>query len=196
VSVTTREIAARQNQFVAQAASIRLIAAIADGLTALRLIAAMVLLVFAWSGIWQGVAVTLTVAWLSDFLDGRMARQANGLTKLGPFDLPADTAVGAGLLIGLIGAGEIPAWLGIGALVLFGAVYAAGNLAASMLLQLSGFLPTLWVLWRYRPPAWWLPVVTALGIAILDWEQLMKVNIPGFIRGITGHFDRAVQRGD
>ena len=103
--------------------------------------------------------------------------------------MTADTAVGAALVIGLVGGGQLPLWIGLSSILVFGGLFVAGNLAAAMLLQLTGFLPTIYILWVERPATWWLPVATALAIGILDWRRLLVVNIPNFIRGVAGRFE-------
>ena len=108
---------------------------------------------------------------------------------MGDFDITADTAVGTGLVIGLTGGGTLPLWAGLLAIVVFGGLFVAGNLAAAMLLQLTGFLPALYIFLTDRPEAWWLPYLTIIVIAILDWRRLVFVNIPNFLSGIRGRFE-------
>ncbi len=164
-------------------------ARIADGLTILRLVAAVALIALVWNGRWTAVAVVVGMAWLSDFLDGRLARRAGGGTRLGDWDMQADTAVGAGLALGLIAHGTLPDVIGFPALVIFGALYLLGNVAASMLLQLTGYVPTLLILWSDRPALWWLPFSVIILIAVVDWKRLFLIAIPAFLRGISGRFE-------
>lgn len=100
------------------------------------------------------MAILLSISWITDFLDGRLARRASTPTRLGRWDVWADTAVGAGLVVGLVLEGTLPLSMGLSALVLFGGLFLAGNLAVAMLVQLTGFLPILWILWSERPAAW------------------------------------------
>lgn len=165
------------------------LALVADTLTGFRLVAAPALALMAQSGAFSGVALLLSLAWLSDFLDGKLARKADSPTRFGGWDMWADTAVGAGLIVGLVAGGTLPMWIGVGALVLFGGLFLAGNLAAAMLTQLSGYLPVLWVLWSDRPSAWAVPFATFLLIGIADWRRLVFVNIPRFLRGVAGRFE-------
>jgi hypothetical protein len=72
----------------------------------------------------------------------------------------------------------------------FGGLFLAGNLAGGMLLQLTGFVPLLWLLWTERAALWWLPFLTALLIGVLDWRTLVHENIPNFLRGMAGRFER------
>lgn len=161
----------------------------ADVLTASRLVCAVALIPMTWALALTPAAVLLSVAWLTDVLDGRIARLAGQEGRLADWDMLIDTAVGAAVLTGLAGAGELPPWLAVVLVVGLGSLFLAGNLAAAMALQLSGYLPFLAILWVGRPQGWWLPFVTAAVIGVIDWRRLVLINIPNFIRGITGRFD-------
>lgn len=165
------------------------LASVADALTLSRLIAAVLAIPLVWNERWTAVAVLLALAWVSDLLDGRLARASGSPTRLGAWDMRADTAVGAGLVIGLIGQGSMPAWAGLLALTLLGGMFLAGNLAAAMLLQLTGFIPVLVTLWGDRPMVWWLPFAIAVAIGVADWRRLFTINIPAFVRGVAGRFE-------
>jgi hypothetical protein len=162
---------------------------LADRLTVSRLVIAVELIPVAWSASLTLTALLVSTAWVTDLLDGRLARAVAEEGRMGRWDLTADTAVGAGLVIGLAGSGEIPAWFAATSLVVLGALFIAGNIAASMLLQLAGYLPLLGVLWSRRPAGWWVPMVTATLIGVVAWRRLFGVNIPSFIRGVTGRFE-------
>ena len=161
----------------------------ADSLTALRLVIALALAPLVILGLWSVVAIMISVAWVTDFADGRFARMAEGGTRLGRWDMSIDTAVGASLLVGLMLHGVVPDLVGLGLLGVLGLLHAAGNIAASMLLQLAGFLPTLLILWEDRPDWWWAPFASLAVIAIFDWRRLVFSNIPAFARGVTGRFE-------
>lgn len=169
-------------------------AAGADTLTAIRLVSAPALVPLAWTGSWPAVGVLLAAAWVGDIADGRLARRSGVETRLGAWDMAADTAVGAGLVVGLAGHGTIPWVVGLPALVVFGGLFIAGNLAASMLLQLVGYLPFLYILWSERPDVWWLPFAAIVFAGLVNWRRLFFVAIPAFLRGVTGRFDQPFSR--
>ncbi len=79
----------------------RALARSADVLTAGRMLLALPMGLAAYSAGWRATALLLSLSWWSDFLDGRLARRAGGSTRLGAWDLAADTLVGAGLLVGV-----------------------------------------------------------------------------------------------
>lgn len=159
---------------------------LADLLTAARLGIALAVPLVLGTGRLTVAAVVVSSAWISDILDGSLARRAAGEGRFGRWDLTVDTAVGAGVVVGLFGAGKLPVWYAVSCLLLFGVWFVrTGNFASSMLLQLAGYVPLLLVLWSEQVDWWWLPIVTAFLIGIVDWHRLIEVNIPGFIRGVT-----------
>lgn len=162
---------------------------IADLLTLYRMISAVLISGAIAAGALRATSVLLATAWASDFLDGRIARAGTG-SRLGRWDVIADVMVGAGAALGLAFSGVLPWWPVLAAVTVFGALFIAGNLAAGMLLQLTGFVPLLWLLWTERPVLWWLPFITALLIGVLDWRTLVHVSIPNFLRGVAGRFER------
>jgi phosphatidylglycerophosphate synthase len=166
----------------------------ADGLTVSRLVIAIVLVPVTWSLSLGVSALLLSVAWVTDVLDGRLARAAGEEGRMGHWDLTADTAVGAGLLVGLAGSGEIPAWFAAAVLAILGTLFLFRSFAASMVLQVAGYASMISLLWSRRPSFWWVPLATAILIGIIDWRRLVQVNIPGFLRPFTRVVGRGVWR--
>jgi len=89
----------------------------ADGLTLVRIVCALVLLALA---VCQGAQAlqlasgVLLAAWISDVLDGPLARKSGQVGGcLGSHDLEIDVAVGAGALIYLCLSGYCPPLLGL-----------------------------------------------------------------------------------
>lgn len=170
----------------------------ADGLTLVRILCALALLAVA---IWQGAqalqlaAGLLLAAWISDALDGPLARksgQAGGW--LGSHDLEIDVAVGASALIYLCLSGYCPPLLGLLHLggwavvfwrnggvprpygVLFQApIYVLFGITALRLVPAMGrrmaayavAVPVLGAkdFWGKRVPHWWQSLRTRLGIS-------------------------------
>jgi phosphatidylglycerophosphate synthase len=153
------------------------------------MVIAALLVPVVWTGSFSTAALLLALGWLSDFADGKLARGAETPTHLGDWDLATDTLVGAALVVGLVGLGVMPPLVGLGLALALGTLFIAGNVAASMLLQLLGYLPFLFLLWTHRPPLWWVPFVTAALLAVVDWRRLVLINIPAFLRGVTGRFE-------
>ena len=158
----------------------------ADLLTSTRLAVALAFPLVLWSRGLTSAAFLLSWAWISDLLDGRLARRSGRDGRMGRWDIAVDTAVGAGIVIGLGGIGEVPAWFVPSSIVLFGGWWLVMKKpAGSMLLQLSGYAPLLRLLWNEQPRWWWLPFATA-GLALMfDWRRLIRINIPGFLRSFS-----------
>jgi len=169
-------------------------AALADGLTLARLLLAFALIPTAATARYTATSVLVTAAWVSDMLDGRIARAAGVQDRMGRWDLTVDTTVAVALLAGMTAAGEVPVLFSVAVVVVFGGWFLTGNHAASLLLQLAGYLPLLAILWTRRPDAWWLPFSAALVIGVVDWRRLFGINIPAFIAGLTGHDIRLRRR--
>lgn len=153
---------------------------VADGMTILRLLLSVAVVPLTWAADLTATGIVVSVAWLTDLADGRLARRSGSAGRLAGWDLRADTLVGLGVVVGLTASGLVPIWLPIA--VAPGLwPFLRGNVTAAMLVQLAGFVPLLVLLWTDRPPAWWLPFATAALIGILDWRRLIFVNIPGFL---------------
>ncbi|HKZ75617.1 MAG TPA: CDP-alcohol phosphatidyltransferase family protein [Actinomycetota bacterium] len=167
---------------------------VADALTFARVLLAPVLAVVLARGRLAPAAVVLSVAWLTDFADGRVARAGRGRTRLGGFDLPADTLVGAGVLVGLAADGYIPAPVAAAVLlVLGGGFLVLRNEALSMALQAVGYGGFLWRLWIQRSAFMWFPVLTIAAIAVLDRRRFTRIVLPGFLDGVRSAL--ALRRG-
>jgi phosphatidylglycerophosphate synthase len=92
----------------------------ADVLTLARLAIAPVLAAALAAEQLGTAAALLAVAWLTDAFDGQAARASALPTRLGGADLVVDTTVGAGALLGLALADEVPAWLAVTLLAVLG----------------------------------------------------------------------------
>lgn len=157
--------------------------ATADFLTALRAGLAIPIAIVTWAALWDVAGLLLSIAWLTDFFDGRLARSGGG-GRLGRFDLPADTAVAAGAVVGLYGGGHLAAWIAVPATAL-GLAYVIGhNPSFSMLFQAVAYGGVLW--WLTRPIGWGFGVagVTVVVIAMLGWDRLFARVLPTFFSGL------------
>lgn len=158
----------------------------ADSLTAGRALLALPVALVAWTGDWTAATLLLSAAWWSDFLDGRLARRAPVPTRLGQWDLAADTAVGAGLLTGLVGGGHLPPLTGAaGALLGIGFVM-LGNAALGMVLQALAYGPVLWMAAWQGSPGFVVAALTISAIGVWDRARLLEYVLPTFFAGILG----------
>ena len=156
----------------------------ADVLTASRVFLALGLAALLAQGRLGWAAVGLSLAWITDVADGRLARAAREPTRLGDWDFRADVAVGAGVLAGLIVHGYVPRPLAAGLLVLLaGGFVVLRNVALGMSLQAIAYAAFGWRLWVDSVGARWIPLLVAGTIGIIDWRRLFGEQIPAFLNG-------------
>jgi phosphatidylglycerophosphate synthase len=164
-----------------------LLALVADGLTLGRFALGAALVPVLGSKRIALAASILGAAWLTDFFDGRAARASAASTRLGPFDLWADTTVGAGAVLGFVASGWVPAVVGVGfvgALTIWFAV--TRNEALSMILQATGYTLVLWRSWRdgHGLGLAWLVAIIAV-IAFVNRRVLWERSLPTFFGGVA-----------
>lgn len=159
----------------------------ADTLTLTRVVLAGLVGWLAWRGLLDAAAVALALAWLTDTLDGKVARLGDGRTRFGEWDMAVDVLVGASVLAGLGLAGLVPRWLAAAVLVVVGGLYLAlRQPALGMVLQAAGYGAFLWRAFQDRVGTLWVPLATIVLIAILDGRKLVRVVLPEFFRGVAG----------
>jgi phosphatidylglycerophosphate synthase len=164
-----------------------LLALTADGLTLVRVFLAAALVPVLGTGRTGTAAVLLGSAWLSDLLDGRAARASATPTRLGAFDLWADTLVGAGAVLGFVASGWLPLPVGAGVVAVLLAAFAlTGNEALSMLLQATGYALVLWRTGRDGPTGMlvWLLTIIAL-VAVVNRRIFWERSLPTFLGGLA-----------
>ena len=162
----------------------------ADVLTSTRAFLAVGLAVMLAQGRLGWAAVGLSLAWITDLADGRLARAAREPTRLGDWDFRADVAVGAGVMAGLIIHGYLPRPLATGLLALLvGGFLVLRNPALGMSLQAIAYAAFGWRLWTDSVDTRWIPFVVAATIGVLEWRRLFGEQIPAFFNG----WGRAVQ---
>lgn len=161
-------------------------AVIADMLTASRILLAMLLAFAVAIDSWPFATVILVIAWLTDLLDGRLARATSEPTRLGDWDFRVDVALGVAILIGLMLSGIASSWLVVAAVAtLAGLTIMTGNPAPSMLLLAFAYGWFLWILLDRRPTFWWLPFSSIVFLLIVDWRRFFSVILPAFFRGLS-----------
>lgn len=163
------------------------LAVIADGLTLARVVLAVALVPVLGARRTALAASMVGTAWLTDFLDGRAARSSETPTRLGAFDLWADTLVGAGAVIGFVAWGWVPAFVGLGVVTILLIAFALTRIEAlSMILQATGYALVLWRTWRDGHPsalAWLLAVIGI--IAFVNRRIFWERSLPTFFGGLA-----------
>lgn len=154
----------------------------ADLLTASRIPAAAVLLA---ARPRAGIAVVIVAwAWVSDALDGPLARSAGGAGRLGRVDHLVDAAVGVAIAWYLGAVGFLPAGpsrVVAGALVVVWLL--TGVFQLQMLLQALAYGAFVWWAVVTPAPAWWLLPLVALAILAAEWRRFAEELVPRFLFG-------------
>ncbi|HXF37811.1 MAG TPA: hypothetical protein VNO17_11630 [Actinomycetota bacterium] len=99
--------------------------------------------------------------------------------------MPADVALGAGLLLGLGAGGTIPAWAaGLAVLALGGGYLRLRQPALGMALQALAYGTFLWRAFALGVPTRWAPVAAASAIWLTGWRKFWRVELPAFLSGL------------
>lgn len=158
----------------------------ADALTGGRMVLALPLGVAGYAGNWTITALLLSLSWWSDFFDGKLARRAGRGTRLGTWDLGADTLVGAGLLAGLVAGGHVAVPWGVAGTLLGAGYLTLGNPALGMLLQAIAYGFALWFAAEHSAIGLVAATATIAAIAIFSPSRFFGYLLPTFFKGILG----------
>lgn len=157
---------------------------IADLLTGVRGLIAFALIASLASGFLKTSAALVALAWITDNLDGRIARKSERETRFADRDLDVDTMVGAGILVGVVLGGYAGTWLVWGSLLLLGVPYVLlRRPTLSMLLQAVAYAIHLRLLWTEAREVFWVPVLAIGAILIIDFDRFRTVTLPTFFGG-------------
>lgn len=166
---------------------------LADMLTALRF---MLLPIILYVGVLYGpdkglatVAGLTILAWVSDVLDGPLARHAKRSTRLGDYDLVADVGLALALVICLVVWGALPFLLVVGGVVFTGLgvrkLQLMLPLQLAMTLAYVSFVLTAW----HLAPEWGRTLTRSGGV-------LMLLNPPRIRRGIRRSLEQVRDLSD
>ena len=164
---------------------------LADFLTLSR---ALIIIPFIWIGLIhkeQGLLVAtwlLFYSWVSDVLDGPIARRSGGKnqTWIGDHDLEADILVSVGVLAFTMLAGFIPLWLGAVYALIWAAIFLKVGTPRTlgMLVQAPIYIFFLYLAVRYEPAAgaWLLGLIVLVLVG--TWPRFPKEVLPDFLAGM------------
>ena len=159
---------------------------VADVLTALRfLVAVGIAGLLGLADALVAAAVLLSLAWITDYADGTLARRSGLRTALGAWDPIADATVGLGLIVGLAITDRIDPvpWLPVAA-VLMAAFLVTRNLALGMVLQAVAYGLLIVEMAIDAPSALWVLGATAAVIGVADGRRFTEVVLPTFFSGL------------
>ena len=156
---------------------------VADILTGCRLVIAVIVAAVVGAQSLDWAAVLISVAWLTDFLDGRIARSTDQQTRLHAWDLRADAILGIGLLVGMAIGGYL-AWWTVPILVglLGGATQLLKNPSPAMLMLGLTYARFLWLMLFETKQFGWMPFAMLPVLAIFDWHRFIRVIMPAFFK--------------
>ena len=158
---------------------------LADTMTALRCVFVLIIL---YAGVVQGsveglaTAVSLTIlAWITDVLDGMLARKASRPTHLGSWDLLADLGLTLSLAASLVAWGALPLLLALGVLAVAGlsarTLHAMAPMQLAMGFVYGTFILTVWSL----SPGWGHTLVGSIGFLAILNPQRTREQVGGFL---------------
>ena len=146
-----------------------------------------------WLGLHSGAAglatavVVLVLAWVSDALDGPLARRdpSGRRTWIGDHDLEADLTVGAGVWSYQTLAGLIPTGIGVA----YGAISVAAlwhfdSTALAWGLQALPYASMIWNALRFVPTYGLLLLLHVVLVLVLTWPRFIRYSVPEFLRGM------------
>ncbi len=161
-------------------------ARLADVLTASRVVLALVIGIAVATDRLSTAILVLMLAWLTDSLDGMLARASKEETHLGDWDFRVDVSLGVAIMLGLSLSGRGPLWLVVAVIALLaGRTWMTGNPAPAMLMMAVAygwFLPLLLI---ERPDFWWMPFAAIPLLLALDWRRFFFVILPAFFKGMA-----------
>ena len=174
-------------------------AQLADLLTFSRLLAGPVLVALLAGRRLEAAALFLTLAWFTDFFDGRMARSSDRPTRLNGWDLRADAWLAAGLGIGLGLGGYLTWWLA-GPLSLF--VFAGAVLLvnpAPVMVGIGALTGLTLLTFVTEDSWWWVPAGALLILLVPSRKRFLHTILPALWAGVvsltTGEDPEAETRG-
>ena len=159
---------------------------VADVLTGSRFVGAVVIAgLLGLADALVAAAAVLSLAWITDYADGTLARRSGHRTTLGAWDPIADATVGLGLIVGLAVASRIGVfpWVVLTAL-LMAAFLVTRNLSLGMVLQAVAYGLLIVELAMDAPGALWVLGATAAVIGIADGRRFAEVVLPTFFSGL------------
>jgi len=164
---------------------------LADTLTVTRVILALCVVMLGWR---QGkaafplVVLLMVISWLTDLLDGPLARydKTARATWIGEHDADADLSTSLGLTVYLVLSEYFPAWAGIALVlaILLLWLFFSQELAWPFYAAPYGFV--LWKAFKEALAFGWLAVAFLGMVLMLRWRRLVYDALPRFFGALAG----------
>jgi len=167
---------------------------VADVLTTARFLIGLYIVRFSLFEPSEGVpavATLLWMAWVTDLLDGPISRldPRKIQTFVGKHDLTADVTVSLGCWLFLFLSGIIPAWIGLGYILL--SVFLLWHFKSEHLawgLQAPPYGMVILTAFKYAPAYGILLVAWIAFVVIITWPRFPKYTLPEFLNGMKKLF--------
>ena len=169
---------------------------LADTLTAARFLLGPYLV---WLGLRRGpeavsaAVLTLLTAWITDLLDGPLARRDPcGIhTWIGDHDLETDVTVALGVWVYLALAGFLSPWLAVAyVLAAAAALWQFSSVHLVWGVQALPYGTMIWTAWRVVPPYGVLLVAWIGLVLIATWPRFPQHVLPEFLAGMRDLLQR------
>jgi cardiolipin synthase len=170
---------------------------LADLLTASRIVLA---LMFVWlargsaAELLPLASILLLTSWVSDLLDGALARRSGGMTSwVGDHDLEVDVLVSLGVLAYLVGADYLEPAFAATYLLLWALIFWrwGWNRDPAMLFQAPIYLWFIIIAMQAAPDAGRWLIGYIVVVVVVTWPRFPREVVPGFLAGMS-----KLMRGD
>lgn len=164
---------------------------LADALTLLRVFCALFLARLAWFGDPTALpmaAVALLTAWMSDALDGPLARRdpSGRHTWIGDNDLAVDILVATGIWAYLWSAGYVSTSIGLGYFIVAGVLLIiTRSVHVGWGIQAIPYGLMIYTTFIYAPTYAYILCGWILLIIIVTWPRFPQEKVPEFLQGIA-----------
>ena len=170
---------------------------IADMLTVSRFVIALLLILLGWSqgpvG-WRIVTALLIYSWLSDVLDGILARRSRlaNSTWIGDHDLYFDMLVALGLLVFLTGVSSINLSISIIYVLLWILIFSRFGFLSALgkLFQAPIYGWFIIATFQIDPALGGLLVLFLILIVVVTWPRFPNDTVPSFLTGFNDNPDQ------
>jgi len=128
------------------------------------------------------------VAWLSDLLDGPLARldETRHTTWVGEHDAEADLAVSLSIAVYLVLSGYLAAWVGLGLVVVILLLWVSHSPQLAWPFYAMPYVILVWLALREAPLFGWLAVVYLGMTLVMRWRRLVGEFLPQFFSAVAG----------
>ena len=162
---------------------------VADLLTKLRVVLAVYI---AWLGISRGpgslakVVAAVIVSWITDILDGPLARRdpRGKQTWIGEHDAEADLTTSIGLSVYLIFDGHMAAWLGIMVLIVMLSLWVLHSYQLAWPFYAMPYVVLVVVASKAEPLLGWALLLYLTGVLVVHWRRLKTRYLPEFFDAV------------